>query len=419
MAVAIFVVIGLAVSTEDREAFRDERLERAQAPETDGSAPTTTPPPAPGAGGAASGAADRTTERTAGRDESPPSSGSSEQEGTGDRPIGTTAVSVDRAEGTLVRISSAAGAVDVALGGERPVVDLVVPGNEGELMLDPTAGDGPGRVVLTADGRLSDEVSRPVGAGEVAIVGNGRAVELITAGGDRFELAAVGDDPSVIDIARLDGAVRTAVVPGPGGIVDLGDGVTVQLPLPTGDGGGTGSPSPWEQAAAPPWRWVIVAALAIAAVGVLLRLQRPPAGDGQPSGGSAVASGGIPPDRFEGFVAMLAADDDPARAIRLAFYAAERGIGELPARWPAETPFEWCQRAIDRIPHVADPLGSLCNRYATARFAPERPTAADRDAAVADLVDLHRLARRREPSTAAGPGQTTTGSNGAMAGSGR
>ncbi len=89
---------------------------------------------------------------------------------------------------------------------------------------------------------------------------------------------------------------------------------------------------------------------------------------------------------------MLAADPDPARAIRLAFAAAERGMGSLPARLDTETPFEWNARvAVDRA-ELNDPLSTLCSLFATARFAPRRPTPADRDLAVDELRLLAHLA---------------------------
>jgi hypothetical protein len=171
-------------------------------------------------------------------------------------------------------------------------------------------------------------------------------------------------------------------LPDPDGNVALDDGTTVRVP--------TGTPSFWEQARTTPWRWIVIgyAVLGIVSLGLALylHLTRP-----EPFGPGFVGDSGIPASRFEEFLAMLAADPDPARAIRLAFAAAERGFGSLPPRQRTETPFEWSGRVGAERPDLSGPLTSLCSRFATARFAPERPTDHDRDQAVAELRQLAEL----------------------------
>jgi len=433
-AVAVFVVTGLAISSEDRQAFRADPIESGPPPDAQEPGPATAQPrPQPPGGVGTQPAADTEGATSAGSEEgdtrpsgAPPSGGegTGSNEGTGgDQPAGgATRGGADPAGHAVARITAAAGTVLVELGGERPVIGLAPPsagGADRDTALDRSAGTDLGRLVLTTEGLLLDEASRPIRPGEVAIGATGRTVEIITSSGDRFTIVADGDDPWGIDVARLDGTEQSAVLPGPDGIVDLGDDVTLHLPLGASAGGAARGPSLWDEATTPPWRWVIVGVLAIAALGALWSLQRrPPTRDQQVSSESPGPTM-VPLDRFDELVAMLANDPDPARAIRLAFHAAEQGMGELPARVSTETPFEWFQRIADQNASLGGPLGALCDRFATARFAPDRPTDSDRDATVADLVELHRLAQRLEPPSEPPRREPATSSAAAPAETGR
>ena len=94
---------------------------------------------------------------------------------------------------------------------------------------------------------------------------------------------------------------------------------------------------------------------------------------------------------FQQYLDELLQDQDPIRAVRLAFLAAETKIEHLPSREKNETPFEWSNRVGKQRNYLAQPLQSLCNYYSAARFASGQTTATDRYEAVEDLRQLHHL----------------------------
>ena len=218
-------------------------------------------------------------------------------------------------------------------------------------------------------------------------------------------LADTADGSPSLLITRVDpNGTQIPIEPGTDGRVALGDGVTLRLPVqpdpdaaPSDAGVAPAEDARNEddQTAFDPARLIALLALT-AAAGALLYLlsrRRPHDIDEEPFGMNFVAASGVPDDRFDEFVSMLAADHDPARAIRLAFSAAERGTGGLPRRVTTETPFEWTERVVADHHHLAVPLRSLSDRFARTRFASEQPTTGDRDAAIADLVELNQLAK--------------------------
>ena len=222
-------------------------------------------------------------------------------------------------------------------------------------------------------------------------------VDLVGADGSRIEIrqeragsggAGDPDGPApnggvtVTEVAP-DGT-PTPRTPDSSGRVAVDDDTTIQLPV---DGSELGF---WSVRSETPWRAIVIGYAILAILGLAtalyLHLTRP-----EPFGPDFVAEDGVPPNRFADFLAMLQDDPDPTRAIRLAFAAAERGFGTLPTRTSTETPFEWSGRVAADKPELAEPLTSLCSRFALARFAPDRATAADRDAAVSELQHLAHL----------------------------
>ncbi len=94
---------------------------------------------------------------------------------------------------------------------------------------------------------------------------------------------------------------------------------------------------------------------------------------------------------FNELVHLLGQDDDPSRAIRLIFEAAETKIEHLPKRVYPETPFEWSLRVGTEQPHLAAPLNQLCDSYAKSRFGSAPATTYDRDTALQALRQLKHL----------------------------
>jgi hypothetical protein len=227
-------------------------------------------------------------------------------------------------------------------------------------------------------------------------------IDLVRGDGSRIEIR-LGPDGASIEATEvgIDGQRRPLEV-GEGGEIDAGDGVAISTP-DKGPADPVAPQSLWEQATSTPWRWIFIGIAALAAISAAVAFVLHRKGSDEPFGADFVGPAGVPRDRFGEFIAMLLADDDPARAIRLAFYAAERGLGGLPHRRNTETPFEWCARAVASHPQVTGPLTSLCSRYATARFAPEQPDPADRDAAVDELRAVFHLAT--EPADGATDGE--------------
>ncbi|MCP4227711.1 MAG: DUF4129 domain-containing protein [Actinomycetia bacterium] len=260
----------------------------------------------------------------------------------------------------------------------QPLIDDTIDDQAG-YRLDPTGQLRP----VTADQiQPGDLVVQPVDGG-IDIVRADRGRTEIRPEGTTGSSNEAGDEFAVTEIGA-DGVSRIHQ-PDANGQVHLDDGVTVQMPTPRPSLG------IWERVTTTPWRWIVLGfvLLALSSIGVALYLHfnRP-----EPFGPGFVGQDGVPVNRFDEFLAMLAADPDPARAIRLAFAAAERGLGSLPARHETETPFEWSARVTTDHAELDHPLSNLCSQFATARFAPHRPSSADRDLAVDELRLLADLA---------------------------
>lgn len=229
-----------------------------------------------------------------------------------------------------------------------------------------------------------------VGEDDTVLVPADGGVDLIRPDGSRVEFRIDGENDGVTATEVTPDGTEVELTPNPDGSVTLQDGTTVG-PIDFAEDGGTFEQL-LDQTADLPWPWVFgaIALLAVLSVATAVYLYRNQPENDFDFGQLAVT--GVDVDEMEHFLAILSNDPDPDRAIRLAFYAAERGLGGLPARRQDETPFEWHNRVEQIRPELAEPLGPICDRFAMVRFAPGHATGADRDAVVARLRQLNLLA---------------------------
>lgn len=382
LAVGLFAVVGLALSVQNPPAQLDqptgfEQTDGAEAPNRTSSEPT----PAGDAAG---------SDVTFGPVEE--STGGSSVDGTVD-----------------VEVASPAGGLGIDLGSPVPVVV----GEDGTAAaLDAGSLAGGEGLRLDAGGDLDP---LPAGSGigpsdlVVAPAPVEGGVDLLRPDGARVEIRSAGGPgpdggTASVSVTSVDGSgTATPLRPDATGRIDLGSGVTVAVsatPDTTPSSSEDGPDPSNDPDDGRPWtRWLAVAAMTAILAGALVLLYRrrdsSAAGDGP-------ASEPEPPidlGRLADLIERLALDGDPARAIRLAFYAAGRGVGTLPARRSTETPAEWYHRSVETQPHLAPALNVLCNAFAAVRFAPTAPTLADRDEAVGALRQLYHLAT--DPETIA------------------
>lgn len=429
LTVGLFALIGMAISAEDRQRTEqdtvsvgspsggasDEQIPAAGAGAAD-------PPPD---GGISS---DATTTST-----SAPSDGAAgAEQAAGDDSGGSGTEPVN------MEVSGPAGRLGVQLGGANPIARPIgaddLTGAPSELVdgpQGPTAkatGDGTGAVPgstpdgstpdgttdgsatgaaptvglkLGADGQLQPVSQDQIAPGDLVVAPAGGGLDVLRPDGSRVQIrpgASSDGSGLVASEATADGV--TGLQPSEGGEIDVGDGVTVTLPTPdpidlsNDSAGGLTGPA-WARLAA------LAAAVVLLLAGLWLWLRRrrrarSAVPDG--AGGEAVAPP-LPASQIDALLASLAADPDPARAIRLAFSAAERGMGRLPARHSIETPFEWYRRVAGTQPDLAEALAGLCACFANTRFSPTPPSAADRDAAVNELRRLHTMGRTHPGAT--------------------
>lgn len=284
------------------------------------------------------------------------------------------------------------------LSGEDPVAYPIVDGSIGDpVTLDAdtlAAGEG---VELSSDGDLAATTERPTDDSSVVVRPTPDGLDVIQADGDVVEIRPApptDENPTGFSVTSTgpDGT-DTELVPSETGEVDIGEDMTVGLPPPPR--------SVWEVATRTPWRWIVlgysILAMASIATAAYLHITRPQRREWPEEDLSHALPVGA---TLVELLDWLRAEPDPARAIRLVFSVAEGGMGRLPARARTETPFEWHERVSATWSDLAVPLGSLCNRYATARFAPDRPTRTDQLAAVDELQHLAALTDYQFPDVA-------------------
>ncbi|MFV0259051.1 MAG: hypothetical protein ACK5PP_11460 [Acidimicrobiales bacterium] len=293
-------------------------------------------------------------------------------------------------------------------GSEEPTADgndLTVTSPDGEVIIDvegdtPTNPNRPGGVLQPVQPDETGDVAglRRTEGGELVPVGPdelrptdyrldtvpGGGIDLTRPDGTRFEFRPGTDGRFDITEVSPDGQ-RTEVQPDPSGQVEIDTDTYLQV----------APPSLWEQASGTPWPWIALGITLIALASIALAWYmhhiRPRERPGLDLGLDLEPAAPIPIDQFEAFLSRLAADPDPGRAIRLAFRAAERGLGGIPSRRAEETPLEWYDRVQASRPDTTEPLSGLCARFTTVKFAPGEATLEDRDEAIMDLRRLHAL----------------------------
>lgn len=419
LTVGLFALIGMAISSEDRQ--RTEQDTVSVGSPSGGSSDQEIPAAGPGAAGSPpdGGISDDTTSTSA-----PTDGAAGAEETTGDESGGAGTEPVN------MEVSGPAGRLGVQIGGANPLArpigaddiagapsELVegpqgptaqnlgtAPGGEGTAPSGegtaPGGGSATGAVPtvglkLGADGQLQPVSQEQIAPGDLVVAPVGGGLDVLRPDGSRVQIrpgASSNGSGLVASEVTADGV--TGLEPTEGGQIDVGDGITVTLPTPdpidlaNESEGGLNGP-----------RWALLVALAAAVVLLLaalwlwLRRRRRARGGAPDAEGVDAVAPPIPPNQLDALLASLAADPDPARAIRLAFSAAERGMGRLPARRSTETPFEWYRRVAGTQPDLAEALAGLCACFANTRFSPTPPTTADRDAAVSELRRLHALGR--------------------------
>ncbi len=281
-------------------------------------------------------------------------------------------------------------------------------GPDGDLVADQPTGeiieinpDDLSAIRVNEDGSLELVPLDEVQPEDTLLVPTGDGFDLVRPDGSRVEFRADGENDGTTATEITADGQEIELTPNPDGSVTLEDGTTVG-PIDVAEDGGA-----FEQfvdrASDLPWPWVFggIALLALLSIGTAVYLHRT-----KPEGAfdySQFVTGGVPEDQFENFLAILLADPDPTRAIRLGFYAAERGIGGLPPRRAEETPFEWLARVERHRPHLSEALNPICDLFARARFGSEAPTTEDRDIMVEHLRTLNRIANAAASGDAPSP----------------
>lgn len=263
---------------------------------------------------------------------------------------------------------------------DQPDQGTTVEVNADDLVAIRLADDGTLEVVPLDQVEEDDTVLVPADGG----------IDLVRPDGSRVEFRADGENDGVTATEVGPDGTETELTPNPDGSVTLSDGTTVG-PIDFAEDGNA-IERLLDQTADLPWTLVFgaIALLVVLSAAVAAYLYRTKTSIDVDLSQLGLAP--IDPKEMDEFVTTLSADPDPARAIRLAFYAAERGLGGLPPRRPDETPFEWHNRVEQVRPDLAEPLGPICDRFAMVRFAPGHATSEDRDAVVARLRQLNLLA---------------------------
>ena len=384
----LFALVGLAISTEDRNELQARSAEDAPLPQPQiGQSVKPNDASGPDNG-------NRTTPSTSSNitspETQPPTTQASATGGANLRPVS-------------FEVRATNGRVSVELTGPGPVASPVKPdGTIGTpTPLQPDVSGTGASVRLNAQGQLEPVVPGDIRRGDLVLdavddavaVGVGVGVDVIRPDGSRIQIrpSTAGSGLGLVTNEIDPSGQARPVAPDASGEIVVGDGVTIRLPSPHEAAGAP--PSMWDKASTTPWRWIflLVGALALVSALVARYLHRHKPDD--PFGPGWIGPGGIPAHRFEEFLAMLSADPDPARAVRLAFLAAERGVANLPRRNSVDTPFEWYRRVVGAYPQIGEPLAALCSRFVAVRFGAEKPSADDRDAAVTALRELNRLGR--------------------------
>ena len=395
----VLALVGIAISTESRDEFE----QRTATDQLDTPQPGRQQPGQgdPQPGGSAGSGEDTTTQPVPEpADGEPAEGGETEGQsitlGTAD---GEIIIQLDE-DGRLVQLTPVEGAVPGQNG--VPGSDTA-PGTETENDqdgIDPPSGGVDSADVIDIDPedlvaiRVNEDGSFEVvpldqiSPDDTVLVPSDDGFDLVRPDGSRVEFRADGENDGITATEVAPDGTETELTPNPDGTVTLSDGTTVG-PIDLAEDGG-----PIERfldrTSDLPWPWVVggLVLLALLSIGTALYLHRNRPND--PFDLSQFAVEGISVDSFEDLLRSLAADQDQDRAIRVAFYTAERGLAGLPPRRPTETPFEWHHRVSEERPDLAAALAPICDRFALVRFAPGHATSEDRDTVVAQLRALHQ-----------------------------
>lgn len=384
--VVLMVLVGLAIGSESRAEFEeglngdrpaaDDADPASDRPGADGSDTESTADPGTGADGR--------TDSAEGADGSATDLSAAEAVEVGPE------ISLEvRGDDGAVGIRLDPGGSDVAF----PRTPDGASGLPAELTPDGLPPDSGLR--LRSDGTLDVVPLSETEAGDIVIdPAPTNGIDLIRTGGSRIEIrsepGAPGEAPS-ITLTEVDAEGARSPLSADGeGSVAVGDGISIQLPTPGGQ------IPPMDEPTQIAWRWFLlwIASMTVASLVLASYLWR--TAPALPFSEVFHPPPEVAVSRFVDFLTVLRMDPDAARAIRLAFQGAEGGFGSLPPRTKSETPFEWHSRVAAEHRHLDAVLGSLCSRFTTARFAPERPTAEDRNAAVDELEQLAYLAGYHE-----------------------
>jgi hypothetical protein len=286
-------------------------------------------------------------------------------------------ISSDTFDSPSVTVSSSAGDVEIRFdpdGVARASVD------GGTTEVDLVQGTESG-LRLTDDGGLEPVLPGQVGPNDLGFLPTSNGVDVLAPDNPTIELRPDGAFGGV-SATEFDDGNANSLTPD-SGVVELNDGTTITPIEAPGDGLLRSSPS-----GPMPWRWIFttIAALAItsATIGFLLHRNYTEADLRAENTPDATRVD----ENYDQFLARLASDENPTRAIRLGFHAVEQGLGGLPSRQENETPFEWHQRVGKTIPTVEEPLGRICDLFAKARFAPGDATTEDRQQMIVEIRSL-------------------------------
>lgn len=301
------------------------------------------------------------------------------------------------AEGNQITIVTEEGEIVVTTDGER--VWLRPVDRDEVAQLDP---DDLVAIRLTEDGGFEVVPIEEIEPGDTVVTPAENGFDLTRPDGTVVEFRADGRNGGVTATEIDPDGRSTELTPNEDGSVTLGDGTTVG-PIDTADPGTFGRIL--ERTRGLPWRWILLGLglLALVSVALAVHLHRKRPGDAFDL--DQLARSDVPDDRFERFLAGLAADPDPARAVRIGFSVVERGLGGVPPRRDDETPFEWHRRVEADRPGFGPVIGAVCDLFARVRFAPGQATEEDRRTMVESLRRLHHVDRGSGgPAGPAGPG---------------
>lgn len=292
-------------------------------------------------------------------------------------------------EGAEVTIVTDTGDIVIQLDEDgRPV--RLSPANGDDVEFDPDDLVG---IRLGEDGRLEVVPLDEIGPDDTVVVPAEGGFDLLRPDGTRVEFRADGENDGITATEVAPDGTEVELVPNPDGTVTLSDGTTVG-PIDVAEDGGA-IERLIDRTRDLPWAWVFLALALLAggSIALALYLHRNRPRDDDYDLGNLVG-GHVSEDRFAQFLAGLAADPDPSRAVRIGFSVAERGLGGIPPRRAEETPFEWHQRVEEDHPEAAPAVGVLCDLFARVRFAPGQASDDDRRAMIEHLRSLNGRSSR-------------------------